>query len=87
VIARAGARRVALRVDAVEALVEVDGATIEDARDAVPSVEHVAGVVRTGEGIVLIHDVHRFLTDAEARSLEGALAADMAESATAISTQ
>lgn len=69
------ARRVALRVDRAEALVEVDPAAIEDPRRHVASAApQVAGVVALDDGLLLVHDVARFLAAAEAEALEAALA-------------
>jgi purine-binding chemotaxis protein CheW len=84
VVARAGgmgaaARRVALRVDGAEALVEVPAGAIEDPRRHVATAAHVEGVVALDDGLLLIHDVARFLARAEAESLDAAL--DAASSA------
>lgn len=76
VIARAGERVVALRVDGVVGLVEVEEGALADARAAVPSApEAVAGVARLGDGMVVVTDPAAFLLAAEAESLAGALEA------------
>ena len=43
------------------------------ARNLTRSFEHLAGVASTDEGLVLIHDLCAFLTQAEATSLDAAL--------------
>lgn len=73
VVARAGARRVALRVDAVDALQPVDPADVEDPRRHVPTARHVAGVIALPDGLALIHDVATFLSAAEQASLDEAM--------------
>lgn len=74
VLASAGARLVALRVDAVLDLAQVRRADIEDARDVLPFSEHVAGVAKLPDGLVLIHDLKTFLSQGEAAALSAALA-------------
>jgi purine-binding chemotaxis protein CheW len=79
VLARAGERTVALRVDCASELVHVDEAAISDPRAAVPGVGYVAGVAKLAEGIVLIHDIETFLSAAEAAELDSALEPGAAE--------
>jgi len=67
--AMAGPR--ALRVDRALDLIELDD--IADVRD-LPYVEHVAGVARSPDGLVLVHDVATFLSEAEQLALADALA-------------
>ena len=74
VVADAGARRVALRVDHALALVEVDASAVEDPRRHVAGVAQVAGVVALADGLLLIHDVVGFLSAAEAEALDRAAA-------------
>ena len=74
VIADAGGRTVAIRVDSAVELATVDDASLADPRAAVPSAEHVSAVARLPEGMVLIHDLRAFLDDAEAGALDAALA-------------
>lgn len=73
IVARAGARSVALRVDRALDLMTV-------AKDAVEAVEHVApgtplvaGVARLPDGVLVIHDLERFLRLDEGRPLDVAL--------------
>lgn len=74
VVAQVGPRLVAVRADRALDLVRFDPARIDDAHPAVPGVGHVAGVVRSDDGLVLIHDLRTFLSETEASSLDGALA-------------
>lgn len=65
----AGERLVGLRVDRAMAIVWVDESDIVDARAAVPAVQLAAGVAKLGDGLVVIHDLSGFLSQAEADSL------------------
>lgn len=74
IVARAGSRTVALRVDRAVELAYVDEQQIEDARAVVPYAGYISGVAKLADGLVLIHDLRTFLEEAEAESLDRALA-------------
>ena len=76
VVARAGERLVALRVDRATDLIRVAAADVEEARAAVPGVEYVAWVAKLPHSLVLIHDLRTFLSRAEEAELDEALPAD-----------
>jgi len=80
VIAELSDRRVAIRVDGVERLAEIPEADIEDARQAVPDADYVAGVAKLRDGLVLIHDLSTFLSACEAADLDEKLVAAEAAS-------
>jgi purine-binding chemotaxis protein CheW len=71
-IAQAGGRVVALRVDRAVDLVSVDEAAIESAARVVPGVEYVAGIAKLPDGLIVIHDLERFLSLEEAGQLDAA---------------
>jgi purine-binding chemotaxis protein CheW len=73
IIARAGPRRVALHVDIALGLETLTVLAIEDAANLPSALQHIAGVAATAEGLVLIHDLRAFLTQAEAQALDLAL--------------
>jgi purine-binding chemotaxis protein CheW len=75
ILVRTNGRVVALRADRAEALAEIAPGSIEAVDRAVPGVGLVAGVARLPDGMLLIHDPTRFLSEAEAMSLEEALSA------------
>jgi purine-binding chemotaxis protein CheW len=76
VVARAGASRlVAIRADRALDLVRLDAAQIEDVTASVRGVEHVAGVAKLPDGLVIIHDLETFLSSAEAAALAAAMTA------------
>jgi purine-binding chemotaxis protein CheW len=71
-IARAGPRTVAIRVDCARALVEVDPRDIDR---PVTSGNALAGVAKLADGLALIHDLATFLSASEAQALDTALVA------------
>jgi purine-binding chemotaxis protein CheW len=71
-IAQAGRRVVALRVDHAIDLVSVNEDAIESAARVVPGVEFVAGIVKLPDGLTLIHDLDRFLSLEEAGQVAAA---------------
>lgn len=73
-IAQAGSRVVALRVDRAVDLVSVDEAAIESAARVVPGVEYVAGIAKLPDGLIVIHDLERFLSLEEAGQVDAATA-------------
>ena len=72
-IANASGRRVALLIDAAEGVVERASAAILGAATLAPGIEHIHGVVQLDDGLVLIHDLERFLSPDEASAVERAL--------------
>jgi len=73
VVANAG-RKVAILVEQVHALVPVLTANIAAARDLPTASDGVAGVARMADGILVIFDLRRFLSDVESAQLDAALA-------------
>jgi purine-binding chemotaxis protein CheW len=72
-IAQAGTRLVALRVDRAIELVGVDEDAIESAARVAPGAEYVAGIAKLPDGVLVIHDLERFLSLDEARDLDAAV--------------
>jgi purine-binding chemotaxis protein CheW len=81
IVAQVGTRRVALRADQALALERLDVVAIEAAGNLPRGVGYVAGVASTDGGMVLIHDLRAFLSEAESLELERALQAAADESA------
>ncbi len=73
VVARAGTRTVAVRVDRALHLAQVDLDQLDRTASVVPDLEHVAGVAATPDGLVVVHDLASFLAWDEAAALDGAL--------------
>src|SRR5260221_4654754 len=66
-------RRVALAVDAVIGVIECSSGNTTDGHKILPRLDFVQGVMRLGDGLVLIHDLDTFLSLEEENSLELAM--------------
>jgi purine-binding chemotaxis protein CheW len=75
IIAHSTGRLVALVVDDVTDVVECAEKDITSASAIVPGMEYVEGVARLKDGMILIHDLARFLSLEEKAVLEQALGA------------
>lgn len=75
IVATAGARLVAIRADRALDLARIDARQIERGAALSPAAAGIAGVARLGYGLVVIHDLERFLSAAEAEGVDQALAA------------
>jgi purine-binding chemotaxis protein CheW len=74
IVAQAGARRFALRVDRAEGLLALEPGQFDASPRELPGVGYVAGALKLPDGLVLLHDLRTFLSQAEALELEEALA-------------
>lgn len=74
VIARTARRAVALAVDAATGVLEYSARQAITARDIVPGIEYVEGVVKLADGLVLIHNLDKFLSLEEETALGRAIA-------------
>jgi purine-binding chemotaxis protein CheW len=74
VLVRATGRTVALHVDTILDLEDIDTNAITNATATLPSTKYIGGVAPMPDGLVLIHDVDTFLSGAEAETLDTALA-------------
>lgn len=72
---RAGRRRVALVIDEAQGLVDCDPAEVERADLAVVGQSQVQGLLKLADGLLLIHDLSRFLSLPEERALQQAMEA------------
>jgi purine-binding chemotaxis protein CheW len=72
IVARTVQRPVALVVDSVEGVLECTEGRVP-AGAVLPGLDGVAGVVKRPDGIILIHDLDRFLSQAEDQALREAL--------------
>jgi len=80
-VARTSRRPVALFVDAVEAVIEHPEFGTIGAAEIVPGVEQIRGVIQLEEGLVLIHDLEKFLSLEEARLLDDAISQEVVHGA------
>ena len=67
-----GGRLLALAVDAVVGVRDLSAQAMTTSETILPGLEHLEGVAKTNEGLVLIHDLNTFLSLEEERAL-GAL--------------
>ena len=72
-IARTGRRTVVLLVDEAQGVIERPATEIVDSAQIVPGLEQFRGVVKLDDGLVLIHDLEKFLSLDEARALDEAM--------------
>ena len=69
VVARAKERVVGIRVDRALDILTLQEQDIDDISVVAPTSDYVAGVARLRNGLVLIHDLKTFLSDAEAEAV------------------
>jgi purine-binding chemotaxis protein CheW len=74
IVARTSQRPVALLVDRTESPIERTESEIVRAANVLPGLEYIQGVVKLGDGLVLIHDLDSFLSLDEEQELGEALA-------------
>lgn len=75
IVAKAAGRTVALWVDDVAGMMERAAQEVVPADAILPDLPQVTGVLRLSDGIVVIHDLERFLSGEEARTLDAVLGA------------
>ena len=74
VLARTPGRRLAVIVDSVTGVAECPQADVASAAGFAPGASHIEGILKTGGGLILIHDLEKFLSPEEEQSLEQAMA-------------
>ncbi len=74
IVADAGPRLVVLRVDYAAELLEVSDGTVETWDSAAPGARLTEGFVRLPDGLVVIHDLERFLSLDEGEQVDAAVA-------------
>lgn len=73
ILAQAGHRLVAMRVDRALDLVVVDQDAIRTAAQVAPGAEYVAGIAKLADGLLVIHDLESFLSIDEAGQVDAAV--------------
>ena len=73
IIAQIPRRTVALVADNVSGVIEGSEQDITEAKEILPRMEYVKGVVKLKDGLVLIHDLDKFLSLEEDKELDSAL--------------
>lgn len=72
-IARSAGHEIALVIDEAQGVVEHPHSAVTDPAHVATGLEQFAGVVELDEGLVLIHDLEKFLSLDEARALDEAI--------------
>lgn len=75
IVAQAGPRLVAARVDRAVDLMRVESGDIVPVAAVAPGAEHVAGLARLPDGVLVIQDLERFLSLDEGARVDAAVAA------------
>ena len=73
IIASTSKRTVALLVDSVSDVIEISEEKIIAGENILPGMEYVEGVVKTEDGMILIHDLEQFLSLQEEKALHEAM--------------
>lgn len=73
-VARSRLRIVALVVDEVFGVTDVDVSAVAPPERVLPGIEHVSGVAAVADGLILIQDLDRFFSLEEERRLDASLA-------------
>ncbi|MHB8724036.1 MAG: chemotaxis protein CheW [Casimicrobiaceae bacterium] len=76
VIAQTARRTVALVVDEALGVIGRTKSAVTDPAQIVPGLEQLQGVIKLDDGLVLIHDLEKFLSLNEERALDKAMGAD-----------
>ena len=66
-------RTVVLVIDEAQGVIEVPDVDVVDAADIVPGLDQIRGVVKLSDGLLLIHDLEKFLSLDEESALDEAL--------------
>ncbi len=74
IIAQIPRRTVALVADDASGVIEGSGQDITEAKEILPRMEYVKGVVKLKDGLILINDLESFLSLEEEKALDDAMA-------------
>lgn len=76
IVAHTARRPVALAADAVTGVLEYSEQEVVGAQDILPGVEYIEGVVKLRDGLILIHDLDKFLSLEEGAALDQTMESD-----------
>lgn len=77
IIAQISRRIVALVTDDASGVIEGSGQDITEAKEILPCMEYVKGVVKLKDGLILINDLENFLSLEEEKALDDAMAKNL----------
>ena len=72
-VAQTRQRPLVLVIDEAQGVIEARDVDIVDAAEIAPCLEQISGVVKLSDGLVLIHDLQKFLSPDEERALDQAM--------------
>jgi purine-binding chemotaxis protein CheW len=75
IVAETARRTAVLHVDSVDDVIEIPEERIVEGERILPDLEYVKGVVKTEDGMILIHDLEQFLSPQEEEALQEAMEA------------
>jgi purine-binding chemotaxis protein CheW len=73
IIADTGKREVAIMVDSVTGIIDLEPFQLDTAKNSAPFSEHISGVAKTEDGLILIYDLAGFLNLEEEKDLAQAM--------------
>lgn len=73
IIARTRRRTVVLLVDSVSGVIQRSEQEVTKAEKIIPGMEYIEGIVKFEDGMILIHDLDKFLSLDEEKALDDAL--------------
>lgn len=73
IIAHTARRSVGLVADAVLDVIAYPAENLIAAEDIIPNIEYIEGVAKLADGLILIHDLDKFLSLEEENALDHAL--------------
>ena len=73
IIVRSSRRTVALWVDAASKVIQPAEGEVVQAAEILPGMEHLEGAIKLPDGMILIHDLDRFLSLEEENTLDRAM--------------
>ena len=73
IVARTARRPLALIVDAAIGVLECSDRDVEPAREVLPGLDYVEGIAKLEDGLILIHDLDKFLSLDEQAALDGVM--------------
>ncbi|MBI5194000.1 MAG: purine-binding chemotaxis protein CheW [Nitrospirae bacterium] len=73
IIVSTGVRKLGIVVDTVKDVIELDESKIVSPPDIINGIEHVEGILKLEDGMVLIHDINKFLSLEEGYAIDKAI--------------
>jgi len=75
IVANTSKRKVAIVADSVSGIVECLRQEVALTSDLLPGTDYVEGIIKQADGLIMIHDLEKFLSPGEKRTLTAAMKA------------